>query len=297
MARKNKRKVFDEEFIRKLEYWSLVFKRLYSGELAASKRSKEVGSGIEFSDRREYIPGDDYRYVDWKALGRLDRTFVRLFVEEKDLKVNIIVDSSGSMEIGSPPKIETAMKLGAVLAYMVLVNLDRVSLTVFSEGVGEFVPPARGRARIRKILDILGDIDTGGTTDLTKLAGGITARDRKSGLSIIISDLLVPGGFDECVSKLIYHGSEVSVIRVLADEDRSPSMLGELRLVDSETGTKINVTATPRIIAAYEKTFKAMSRKLEADAMRRGVNFVTVFNTQTFDEQVSAVLRALAKRK
>lgn len=297
MARKKKKDIFDEEFIRKLEYWSLLFRRLYGGELSAARRSKEVGSGIEFSDRREYLPGDDFRYVDWKALGRMDRAFVRLFVEEKDLKVNIVIDSSASMSVGSPPKIETAVKLGAVLAYMVLFNLDRVALTLFSEGMEDYIPPARGKARIRKILDRLRDIETRGRTDLKMLAAGVTQRDTKAGLVIIISDLMVARGFDESISRLMYQGSEVSVIRVLADEDRDPGFLGELRLFDSETGRKMNITATPRVLSRYRSAFSAMSRKLEQDALKRGVRFVTVFSSQDFDDQVLTVLRSMAKRK
>jgi uncharacterized protein (DUF58 family) len=297
VARKKKKDIFDEEFIRKLEYWSLLFRRLYGGELSAARRSKEVGSGIEFSDRREYLPGDDFRYVDWKALGRMDRAFVRLFVEEKDLKVNIVIDSSASMSVGSPPKIETAVKLGAVLAYMVLFNLDRVALTLFSEGMEDYIPPARGKARIRKILDRLRDIETRGRTDLKMLAAGVTQRDTKAGLVIIISDLMVARGFDESISRLMYQGSEVSVIRVLADEDRDPGFLGELRLFDSETGRKMNITATPRVLSRYRSAFSAMSRKLEQDALKRGVRFVTVFSSQDFDDQVLTVLRSMAKRK
>jgi uncharacterized protein (DUF58 family) len=297
VARKKKKDIFDEEFIRKLEYWSLLFRRLYGGELSAARRSKEVGSGIEFSDRREYLPGDDFRYVDWKALGRMDRAFVRLFVEEKDLKVNIVIDSSASMGVGRPPKIETAVKLGAVLAYMVLFNLDRVALTLFSEGMEGYIPPARGKARIRKILDRLRDIEVRGRTDLRMLAAGMTQRDTKAGLVIILSDLMVDQGFDESVSRLMYQGSEVSVIRVLADEDRDPGFLGELRLFDSETGRKMNITATPRVLARYRTAFSAMSRKLEQDALKRGVRFVTVFSSQDFDDQVLTVLRSMAKRK
>jgi len=297
VARKKKKDIFDEEFIRKLEYWSLLFRRLYGGELSAARRSKEVGSGIEFSDRREYLPGDDFRYVDWKALGRMDRAFVRLFVEEKDLKVNVIIDSSASMGVGRPPKVEAAVKLGAVLAYMVLFNLDRVALTLFSEGLEDYIPPARGKARIRKILDRLRDIEARGRTDLRMLAAGVTQRDTKAGLVIIISDLMVGQGFDESISRLMYQGSEVSVIRVLAEEDRDPRFLGELQLFDSETGQKMSVTATPRVLARYRTAFAAMSRKLEQDALKRGVRFVTVFNNQDFDDQVLTVLRSMAKRK
>jgi uncharacterized protein (DUF58 family) len=297
VSRRKKKDIFDEEFIRKLEYWSLLFKRLYGGELSAARRSKEVGSGIEFSDRREYLPGDDFRYVDWKALGRMDRAFVRLFVEEKDLKVNVIIDSSASMDVGDPPKIESAVKLGAVLAYMVLFNLDRVALTLFSEGVRDYIPPARGKARIRKILDKLRGLEAGGKTDLKTLASAVAARDAKPGLVIMISDLMVVEGFDESISRLIYNGSEVCVIRVLAEEDRNPRLLGEVRLQDSETGAMMAITATPRVLARYKAAFSSMSRKLEQDALKRGVRFVTVHTSQNFDDQVSTVLRAMAKRK
>ena len=298
MKKEEKKKaIFDEEFIRKLEYWSLVFKRLYGGELSAARRSKEVGAGIEFSDRREYHAGDDYRYIDWKALGRFDRALVRLFLEEKDLKVSVLIDSSASMGVGSPPKLVTAVKLGAVLAYMVLFNLDRVSLTIFSGGVDEFVPPARGKARIRKILDVLQRLEPKGVTDLKVLSHEVAARSAKSGLVIVVSDLMVAGGFDECVSRLIYGGSEVNVIRVIAEEDLNPFLRGDLELVDAETGKKTRLTATPRVVDRYRKAFAAMTKKLEAEAARKGARLVTVSTGAPFDDQVFTVLRSMAKRK
>jgi len=289
--------IFNEEFIRKLEYWSLIFRRIYSGELSASRRSKEVGAGIEFSDRREYFLGDDFRYIDWKAFGRTEKALLRLFVEEKDLQVNILLDSSASMGVGEPPKIESAKKLAAAISYMVLFNLDRVGVTIFSENVTHFLPPARGKGRMIRIFEMLRNVSAGGKTDLMKLAEKMTSSIKGGGLSMVISDLMVGSGFDECLSRLMYYGSEVSVIRVVAPEDKNPVFLGDLRLIDSETGETQNITVTPGMISRYKEAFDKMSEVLESTALKRGARFVTVSSSLTFDEQVSIVLRAMAKRK
>lgn len=289
--------LFDEEFIKKLEYWSLVFKRVYGGQLSATRRSKEVGSGIEFADRREYTPGDDLRYFDWKALGRMDRSLVRLFLEEKDLKVNIIIDSSGSMKIGSPSKLHCALRIGAILSYIVIDNLDRVSIAVFSEGISNYLPPARGKARISKILAMFEEITAGGQTDFGRLAREIAAREKKRGVCVIISDLLTRKGLKSCIDMLTYQGGELNIIQILATEDENPSNMGEYELHDVETGESLKITITPSVMAEYKRVLKEEVKEVESYALKKGATIIKFNNQMTIDEQIATILRNVGKRK
>ena len=105
----------------------MVSRKVFSGNLRAERRTRKVGSGIEFADHRTYSRGDDFRYIDWNLYGRLDKLLLRLFEEEEDLHIYILIDVSDSMSIGSPlPKLHYAMQVGAALTYVGLANLDRV---------------------------------------------------------------------------------------------------------------------------------------------------------------------------
>src|SRR3954471_4760057 len=113
-----KQDLFDEEFQRKLDYLALVSRRVFAGRLRAERRTKKTGSGIEFADHREYTAGDDFRYLDWNVYGRTGKLLLRLFEEEEDLSIYILLDCSRSMLFGEPPKFDHARKLAAAMAYV-----------------------------------------------------------------------------------------------------------------------------------------------------------------------------------
>jgi uncharacterized protein (DUF58 family) len=136
--------LFDDDFQRKLDYLALVSRRLFAGRLRAERRTRKTGSGIEFADHREYSAGDDFRYLDWNVYGRSDRLLLRLFEEEEDLSIYILLDCSRSMLFGEPSKFDHARKLAAAMAYVGLANLDRVAMVAWSTEVDKQLPAARG---------------------------------------------------------------------------------------------------------------------------------------------------------
>ena len=139
--------LFDDDFQRKLETLALVSRRVFAGRMRAERRSKKKGSGVEFADHRAYAPGDDFRFVDWNIYRRFGRLLVRLYEEEEDLSIYLIVDCSASMGFGSPRKFDQARRLCAALAYVGLANLDRVSVIGTSDHVGSRMPATRGKNR------------------------------------------------------------------------------------------------------------------------------------------------------
>jgi uncharacterized protein (DUF58 family) len=288
---------FDADFVRRLEYWSLFFKRVYGGDLSAARRSREVGSGIEFSDRREYLPGDDPRYLDWKAYARLDRVLLRLFEEEKDLRVHVMLDRSRSMKVGGPSKMLAAKRVAAALAYIVLANLDRVAITLFAGGIDEFSPPARGKARVHPILEMLRGVEADGLTDIASSAIELTSREKRKGLVFILSDFLVSGGVVEALDRLRYHGHEVTLIRVVSRLDREPRVSGEVEIVDAETGRRLRAVVTPAVLRRYSQRFEDSGRRIEAAALGKGARLVTILSEDGFDDHITTILRAIGKHK
>src|ERR1043165_681891 len=157
--------LFDDEFLKKLEYLSIVSKRMFAGQFRAGRRSKRRGTGVEFADYRAYVAGDDFRHLDWKAYLRLNRLILKLFEEEEDLPIYFFVDASQSMNYGNPTKLDYARRVCAALCYIVLANLDRVNVISFADGIKNELPPQRGKGRIFKIFRFLSDMVPGGETN------------------------------------------------------------------------------------------------------------------------------------
>jgi len=137
--------LFDDEFLKKLEYLNIISKRLFAGQLRAERRTRKRGTGLEFADYRAYVAGDDFRHLDWKAYLRLNRLILKLFEEEEDLPIYFFVDSSQSMSYGDPSKLDYSRRVAAALCYIGLANLDRVNVISFAEGVKAELPPQQGK--------------------------------------------------------------------------------------------------------------------------------------------------------
>ena len=140
--------LFDTEFLKKLEYLSLVSRRLFRGSLLAQRRTMQTGGGIEFADHREYSHGDDFRHLDWNVFARHGDLLLKRFQEEEDLHVYLLLDCSRSMAFGSPPKFDLARQIVAALAYIALSDLDRVAVIAFADGIVADFPLTRGKDRI-----------------------------------------------------------------------------------------------------------------------------------------------------
>src|SRR5439155_13531871 len=147
--------LFDSDFLNKLEYLSLISKRVFRGSLLAQRRTMQLGGGIEFADHREYTPGDDFRYLDWNVFARHDELLLKRFEEEEDLHVYLLLDCSRSMAFGDPPKFDYARQVAAALAYIALADLDRVAVVAFAGDILADFPLTRGKARILAMLKFL----------------------------------------------------------------------------------------------------------------------------------------------
>jgi uncharacterized protein (DUF58 family) len=283
---------FDERFLRKLESLVIAIRRLAAGQMRGTRRSRRVGAGIEFADHRDYVAGDDLRYLDWNLYGRLERLALRVYEQDEDLSIDVLVDASGSMATGG--KLDLALQVGAALGYVGLANLDEVAVTPLGEGAPPAPPPARGKARILPILRQLDEVRPGGRTALAAGARALLARRRRArrGLVILISDFYDPAGYRPALELLRHHKREVAAIQVSAPEELAPRLRGDVRLRDVETGETRDLTISPAVLAAYAARHEALVRGLEGYCRERGVPCFAVVSDQPFDAVVLRMFRA-----
>ena len=224
--------VFDEAFLRQLERLMLVSRSAVQGGSKGVRRSAKHGRSVEFADYRDYTLGDDLRALDWNVLARLERLFVKLFIEEEDVTVHVLLDGSASMQAGSPEKLLFAKRAAAALAYVGLASYDRVSLAVLQGRGARRFPSVRGTGRIFRILaDLSAVTATAGRTDLASAARHYASQVTQRGPLILISDLFDPDA-QRAISELAGTRCEVAVLHVLSPDELDPPLDGDLRLVD-----------------------------------------------------------------
>jgi uncharacterized protein (DUF58 family) len=283
--------LFDSAFLQRLETLSLISRRRVQGQLRGERRSVVRGRGIEFDDYRPYEPGDDYRYIDWNIVSRLDRIFVKLFSEEEDLDVRLFVDTSASMAAGAPSKLALAKRVAAAIGYIGLANLDRVSVTAFSSDAGVSLARMRGRGRASELLRFLQRLAPGGDTDLAQSMSRHLGEHRRGGLLVLISDLLDPRGYEAGLLLARQRRFQTFVIHVLAEEELAPELAGELRLVDVETGRAIELSVDAEARRAYQSARDAFFRDVERFCVRHRIEYVRTTSSVPVDVLVLRYLR------
>jgi len=280
---------FEDGFLRKLEYLHVVSKRAFAGQNRADRLTPKRGRGLEFADHRPYSAGDDFRHIDWKAYKRLNRLLLRLFDEERDLPIYLMLDTSRSM--AEPAKFDMARRITAALCYIGLAHLDRLTLLPFGGGLGRESSPGRGKGRIFRVFEQLDAMEAAGPTDLRGSFKEFASRPRQMGLTVIISDFLDPGGFEAGLKILRTIGHDVFVVHIASARDRDPGAFGELRFVDAETGDLREVDVTPRLAAAYVRAWDAHAAELAQFCARYDVGYVRADAERPFDEIILKAFR------
>jgi len=283
--------IFSSEFLAQLERLSLLSRRVFRGRVRGERRSPRRGHSVEFCDYRAYGVGDDLRYVDWNIYGRLDRLHVKLFVDEQDLCLHLLLDASASMDFGAPTKLEYGARLAAAFGFIGLVGMERVGVGVLRERVAEGWPPTRGRNQVMNLFDFLGRVRPAGGTTLNDGLQNYARRAREPGLAVVISDLLDPGGFEAGVRALLEHRFDVHLIHVLAPEEMNPELAGDLRLVDSETGEVRELSVDGDAIRAYRERLRQFLERVEAFSRARELGYHRVTVDTSVEEFVLSQIR------
>ncbi len=310
--------LFDASFMRKLEKLNLISRKLKAGRMKGERRSPKRGQSVEFADYRNYTHGDDLRRVDWNAYARMEKLFIKLFQEEEDLTVHILLDASKSMDWGDPNSITVSApvapvdtevravggvvqqtlpvysrRTAAALGYIALANLDRLSVTAFSSVGLQRFSAVRGKGHAVSLLRWIANVRSEGSTDLDRILRQYASQAKYPGILFILSDLLVEGGGIEGLKALQSAGHEVNVIHVLAPSEVHPelALIGDLRLKDVETGATQEVSIDGGVLDAYKQKFDEWQSNIENFCRRRGITYMQITTDQPFEDLVLHYLR------
>src|SRR6266545_1806125 len=288
------------ELLLRLEQFQLLAARRAKSSARGERRSKARGQSVEFADYRNYSHGDDFRYLDWNLYGRLEKLFVKLYEEERELPVRIFLDASESMTFGEPRKFDFARQVAAAIGYVALCGFDRVSvipivdcgLRIADSGSGASAAPlpesairnpqsairsalrsVRGKKSAMSFLHNLSALAAGGSANLDETLRRGALEARQAGVAVVLSDFLDPAGYEAGLTALVGRGFQVSAVQILAPEELEPVTYGDLRLVESETGGVQEVTFGRYRMKSYQQTVQNFIQRLREFSAKRGVNF------------------------
>jgi len=287
----SKGELLTAEFLAKLEQLELVSRKIFLGRMKGERLSKRRGQSVEFADYKSYVPGDDIRFLDWNIYGRLDRLFVKLFLEEEDLHVYLLIDTSASMGFGQPAKLWYAKQAAAALAFIALTNHDRVLLTGFSNELSQPFGPARGRAEFWRLAEYLTELRASGLSRLTEATRQLALRYTGKGIVILFSDFLHKEGYESGLRYLLAREYDVYAIHIMSRDELEPQLQGDLRLIDSEDGDVADVTISAPLIKRYKQQVQAFRSELRQWCTKKGVTYAFVTSDSPFEELVFNYLR------
>lgn len=270
----------DRRFLERLERLTLRWQKSFPGLVGGHNLSHFAGPGQEFLDHRNFHQGDDLRGVNWRAYMRFEKLFMKMFQVEPRVPVRFLIDISASMTVGhapgDPTKFDYARKLAAALVYVGLVRLDSILLQPFSGRLHHPMIASGGRHRFQSAERYLRDLRAGGSTHYFDLARQFLSNYPQRGLVVILSDFLEDG---DCMKPLQYladFGHELLLIQIFGVEDRTPSDLGELELVDAESGAHLRMAIDDETRAEYTREFDQYQLQLQALALRNGGRFASI---------------------
>jgi uncharacterized protein (DUF58 family) len=307
-----KKSLLDPAFLRKLERLRIQARRAFPGTMRGERRSTRRGSSVEFADFRKYEAGDDFRHVDWSIYARLEKLMLRQFVEEEDVRIDILIDQSRSMRFGAPlTKFDFARRAAASLAFLAVSSLDRVGVAVFDSAIKARMKALRGRGHLLAVVAFLEGLDDesvraqtpaiaidesnreagvmetrgpGARTDLRAVLRAYQKSSLRTGILFVISDFLDAGDYRTEMKLLARRGFDLNLIQVLAPEEMRPDVGGDLLLVDSETGDAREITANERIVAAYQAALAEYTTGLELFSRAQGIGYTLMTADTDFEE-------------
>jgi len=293
--------LLEPSFIHRLDLLTLATGAPVRGSGIGGRRSPTVGASVEFRDFRTYSPGDDYRRVDWNTYARLERLFLRLYQAEENTCVTFLLDCSASMEQGAAAggaegsKFRAAQRLAAALSYIALHGDDLVAVGALGERLAAYLPPRGGRQAAGEVwafLERLAPSSRGPAgSDLAAALGGAAARARRGGLTFVLTDLLTTADWRRGLLALRAANQQVTLLQILSPDELSPSLRGDLALVDRETGARREVTLTAATVRAYQERLAAYTAAITAYCHGHGIAFLQLSSALSLDDVVLRVLR------
>jgi len=287
MVDKAEQEFFSEDFLKLLEELSFHSRKIFFGGLKGDRLSRLYGSSVEFVDYRRYQPGDDLRYIDWNLYARLDRLFLRLFRDEANLRIYLLVDKSASMNWGRPNKLLYAVKVAAALSFVGIANQEWVGVSLFSSQLDEVAPLGKGRAQIYTLIDFLRRTRPGKGTDMANALRMFAAQNRYPGIAIVISDFWDPEGWQAGFNCLLERGFEVSAIQVISREEENPRLWGHCYIRDMEMRRRpLRLTVDAAVLRRIRQAVGEYCQRLGQFCADNQIIYLRTYTDQPFEELV-----------
>jgi len=286
--------LFDESILRKLSQLTLVSSRIRAGAIKGERRSSRRGSSVEFADYRDYSPGDDLRRIDWNIYARTDRPFIKLHEEEEDLAVYLLLDGSRSMDWGEAElhKFRYAARMAAGLGAIALASGDTLSIGFLQNGkVAARFGPTRGQNALPRLFRFLEGLEPGGVTDLNASLRHYALIPHRAGLHILLSDLLAVDGYEAGLRALLGHGHTAALLHILAPDELDPPLAGDLELIDSETGSRQDVSLDGGLRGLYRERARAWIQSTQDDCRKHGMRYLELSTDHPWDQAILLDMR------
>jgi len=274
-----------------LERMELVSRKIFRGRIKGERRSRRKGQSVEFADFRNYVPGDDLRFIDWNLYARLDRLFLKLYLEEEDLHFYTLIDASRSMEFGDPSKLAYARQLAAALGFVGLCRADRVKIETLGQPARNSGPVLRGRRSMWRLFECLENIEPERNVPLAEGVKNFCLRNSGKGILVLITDLMDKDGYDEALRFLTAQQMDGSVVHLLSREEIDPDVTGDLRLVDCEDADMAEITVSRPLLNRYKRTLAAFVDRARNFCTRRGMTYLLADTQIPIEQLVGGYLR------
>ena len=284
-------KILSPQLLVQLERMELVSRKVFRGRMKGERKSRRKGQSVEFADFRNYVPGDDLRFIDWNLYARLDKMFLKLFLEEEDLHFYALIDASASMEFGDPSKLQYAKQLAAALGYVGLCRADRVKIEALGGTRTNPGPVLRGKPSLWRMIEYLNSIQSGSNMPLAQGVKEFCLRNSGKGIVVLLTDLMDKSGYESALRFLLAQRMDVYVVHILSPEEVNPEVAGDLKLVDCEDADVAEVTVSKPLLDRYQQTLASFIGGARDFCARRGMMYLLA-NTETpVDVLVSKYLR------
>ncbi len=279
------------ELLAQLERLELVTRKVFRGRMKGERRSRRRGQSVEFADFRNYVAGDDLRFIDWNLYARLEKLFLKLFLEEEDLHFYALIDASASMDFGEPTKLYFAKQLAASLGFIGLCRADRVKVEALGAARTQPGPVLRGRQSLWRMLEYVEGIGPGVNVPLATSVKDFCLRNSGKGILVLISDLMDKSGYESALRFLLAQDLDVYVIHVLSPEELEPDVKGDLKLVDCEDRDIAEITVSRPLLDRYRRTLAGFIDGAREFCTRRGMKYLMTSTQTPVDQLVSNYLR------
>jgi len=268
--------LLDNATLARVERMRLLPVRRLTNRSRGEHLAGKGGTSTEFHDYRDYAAGDDVRYVDWNIFARIQRPYLKLYRHEEEMHVVILLDASASMQFGQ--KFTRAKQLAAAFAIMGLMNVEKVSIYA-CQHAGQtplLLPPCTGRISLRRVLEFLETIPTGGDFPVELAVEEVLKQHRGRGVAVLLSDFLTFGDLERPLNLLFSAGLEVCAVQLLTPEELRPDVTGDVRFVDSETGRTLDVSSAGELLGIYLDHLTALQADLATMCRQRSGRFLAL---------------------